>query len=248
MLAGLKQWRDACEQARQLQERNPALASNLSHELTPCLRRFVWAAGRLGVGRDLLIELASARFGHGPFRPIRLDAVMALTELPPSPDVTAALEAAAVGDDPEVRALAAGAIARNAPERAPELAGKLLSDRISFQRLAPGDGARLLPTLRRGASDVHVQGIVLPDLIRLRDVAGIAACAEDRTLPEVARLGAVEALAALADSTAEATLRVVGLDETTADEVRKAAWRGLRRSIRARAVTNPTTPGAEVKT
>jgi len=58
--------------------------------------------------------------------------------------------------------------------------------------------------------------------------------AEDRSLPEVARLGAVEGLAAMAREPAEEILRRVGLRTDEDEEFRKAAWRGLRRSKRAR--------------
>ena len=58
--------------------------------------------------------------------------------------------------------------------------------------------------------------------------------AEDRALPEAARLGAVEGLAAMAREPAEDVLRRVGMSTVEDEELRKAAWRGLRRSKRAR--------------
>jgi ParB family chromosome partitioning protein len=73
-------------------------------------------------------------------------------------------------------------------------------------------------------------------LIERGDVEGLAVVAEDRTLPEVTRLGAIEGLAAVAREPAEAVLRRIGLatEPEEDEELRKAAWRGLRRSRRAR--------------
>ena len=56
----------------------------------------------------------------------------------------------------------------------------------------------------------------------------------DRKRPEAARLGALEGLGAMAREDAEAVLRRVGGDESEEDEIRKAAWRALRRSRRSR--------------
>jgi ParB family chromosome partitioning protein len=76
--------------------------------------------------------------------------------------------------------------------------------------------------------------VALPHLIARGDVAALAAVAEDRKLPEATRLGAVEGLAKLAREDAEARLVAIGKAETEDEELRKAAWRGLRRSKRAR--------------
>ena len=65
-------------------------------------------------------------------------------------------------------------------------------------------------------------------------MTSLSAAAEDRTLPEAARLGAIEGLAALATDPADETLRRIGLNAKDDEELRKAAWRGLRRSKRAR--------------
>jgi ParB family chromosome partitioning protein len=59
--------------------------------------------------------------------------------------------------------------------------------------------------------------------------------AENRKLPEATRLGAIEALARMAREAAEAKLVEIGKgDGKEEEELRKAAWRGLRRSKRAR--------------
>jgi ParB family chromosome partitioning protein len=237
LLAALRKWRDAWEEHRRLPVREHDEGPRLSGELTPCLRSLVWAVGRTGSGvaGDDLIALAAARPDDSEYRPIRLEAVSALAAAEKTPEVLAALEAAALTGDPEVRSLAADAVGRDDLEHAPELAARLLSDRPSFQRLARGAGNRLGGVLRGAVRQVHAQGVVLPSLIAAGDVEGLADVAGDATLSEVTRLGAVEGLAAIASEPAEAVLRRIGTTAGEKDEeLRKAAWRGLRRARRAR--------------
>jgi ParB family chromosome partitioning protein len=68
-------------------------------------------------------------------------------------------------------------------------------------------------------------------------------------LPEVTRLGAIEALAAIASEPAEAELRRIGgtAGAEKDEELRKAAWRGLRRSRRAREKQGRVKVEVEVK-
>jgi ParB family chromosome partitioning protein len=212
--------------------------------LTACVRDLVWAAGRLGVAPESLAEAASANSDDPRYQPIRLAAVLALGTSERSSGTVAALESAALSGDPEVRAAAAQALARRDPKRASGLADRLLSDRVGFHRLALDGLVELDNTLRSAARQVHYQGIVLPTLIDRGDVATLAALAEDRSLPEVARLGAVEGLAAIGREPAEDVLRRVGARADEDEDFRKAAWRGLRRSKRVR--RKAQTPKAEV--
>jgi ParB family chromosome partitioning protein len=157
-----------------------------------------------------------------------------------TPEVVAALETAALGGDFEIRAVAAQALGRLAPDRAAAIAANLLSDRVGFHRLALGDGTRPGGTLQAAARQVHYQGVVLPDLIARGDVEGLAVVAEDRLLPETSRMGAIEGLAAMARGPAEDVLRRIGLNAEIDEELRKAAWRALRRSVRMRRKAGPT--------
>jgi ParB family chromosome partitioning protein len=209
------------------------------------LQSLLWAAGRLGVAQDAVIAAAAARPGDPHYRPVRLAAVSALASGEMTAPVSAALEAAALGDDPEVRAVAAEAIGRQSAAQAAELAERMLSDRVSFNRLTAGDGTRMAGTLRTAASQVHYQGVALPHLIAAGDVEGLAVVAGNRQLPEATRLGAIEGLAKLGREAAEATLLDIGQSKEEDEELRKAAWRGLRRSKRAR--QRVQTPRAEVK-
>jgi ParB family chromosome partitioning protein len=81
---------------------------------------------------------------------------------------------------------------------------------------------------------VHYQPVALPTLIAAKDVETLAAVAKDRKKPEAARLGAIEGLGVMAAEDAETVLAAVGAADGDDEDVRKAAWRALRRSKRAR--------------
>ena len=120
------------------------------------------------------------------------------------------------------------------PARAAEVANRVLSDRVAFNRVAGHEGVDLLKMLRGAVGQVHYQGITVPHLAARRDVAGLKAVADNKSLSEETRLGAVEGLAAMASEPAEAELVEIGKATENPEELRKAAWRGLRRSKRAR--------------
>jgi ParB family chromosome partitioning protein len=232
----LVKWRAIWDEQRPSFGRGSQDGKSLADTLTACVRDLVWAAGRLGVAHEDLAAAAVARPDDSEYQPIRLAAVLALgtSQAELIPGAVAALESAAIAGDPEVRAAAAQALARRDPVRAATVAGRLLSDRAAFDRLVAEGAVEVENTLKTAARQVHHQGVVLPDLIDRGDVATLAAVAEDRALPEVTRLGAVEGLAAMGRAPAEDVLRRVGLRAEEDEEFRKAAWRGLRRSKRAR--------------
>jgi len=211
---------------------------DLFTRLTAALRTFLWAAGRSGTGVEAIVAAAAAGQDDVHYRPIRVEAVSALAMLalarkPPAAAV-AALEAAATADDVQVRTLAAGALARLDPKRAAKLAGQLLADRPTFDRVVAAAGADLGPALKAAAAQPHYQGVALPHLIARGDLAGLGTIATNRELAGLVRLGAIEALGRLATEPAEAKLRDIGANEKEDEELRKAAWRARRRSIRAR--------------
>jgi ParB family chromosome partitioning protein len=184
--------------------------------------------------RGVLEEAASIRPDDPEYRPIRREAMLALASRAPTAEAINALESAALAGDPETRAIAAQAVARLDPGRAQALAEWLLADAVGFHRLIHEGKVHVDEILRAASRQVHHQGVVLPALIDRGEIATLAAVLEDRTLPEATRLGALEGLAAMAREPAEAVLRKVGADAKEDEEVRKAAWRSLRRSKRAR--------------
>ncbi|MFY0538458.1 HEAT repeat domain-containing protein [Nannocystis pusilla] len=82
---------------------------------------------------------------------------------------------------------------------------------------------------------MHRQGVVLTWLVKLGDVAGLTKALADKNASETARLGLVEALGQIGDDAAFEALRKVGADEQEDEELRKAAWRALRRAKRIKA-------------
>ena len=151
----------------------------------------------------------------------------------PSQETLDVLESLAVGLDADVRVLAADLLARSDPKRAAALADKVLSDRPTFNRLAEADAVPA-KKVEGMAGQVHYQPVVLPVLIGAKDVRSLAAVARDKKSPEAARLGAIEGLGVMADVAAEKVLVEVGTAKDDDKDVRKAAWRALRRSKRAR--------------
>lgn len=231
----LSTWWKAWEESRHkmLRGENHAESERLSEELTPCLRALVWAAGRLRAAEPILLLMA-ARPDDPEYRSVRLEVVTALASWKATPKINAELQRAAQGADPELRDLAASAIGQQGGEGAAAIAGSFLADRVGFQRVVRQPGVAAEPTALRAASQIHAQGVVLPYLVEKADVAGLAAVMDDRSLPNLTRLGALEALAAMGREDAEGRLRALGLAADEDEELRKAAWRGVRRSKRAR--------------
>jgi ParB family chromosome partitioning protein len=234
--AALRCWWAEWDKGRQEEARRGSAAGTLTGSLAGPLRNLIWAAGRLGGAEDTLVTVATTRTDVPFDRSLRREAVAALAGGKLTKSVLTALEGLAAGDDPEVRAMAAEVVARANAARAPEVAGRVLSDRVAFNRVASHAGERLAVTLRGAAVQVHYQGVAVPHLVTRGDVEGLTAVTRNASLPEDARLGAIEGLAAAASEKAEAELLRIGQSEKEPEELRKAAWRGLRRSRRARKV------------
>ncbi|MCA9662713.1 MAG: hypothetical protein KC486_30520, partial [Myxococcales bacterium] len=82
--------------------------------------------------------------------------------------------------------------------------------------------------------------VALPHLVAIADVDGLAGHLGDRNLSDGLRLGVIEALARIADDAALDHLRAFGRDEEEDEELRKAAWRAVRRGQRRqRAASKP---------
>jgi ParB family chromosome partitioning protein len=232
--AALRRWWGEWDKGRREESRRGAQAGKQVGRLLEPLRVLVWAAGRLGAAADVLTAIATTR-ADVPFdRVLRRDAVAALATGKPTAQVLAALETLAAGDDPEVRGMVAQAVARDDPARAATVAGRVLSDRVAFNRVAVRKDVNLSDTLHKAAGQVHYQGVAVPYLAARRDVPALAAVANNRGLSEETRLGAVEGLAASASEPGEKQLEQIGRGLENPEALRKAAWRGLRRSRRAR--------------
>jgi ParB family chromosome partitioning protein len=232
--AALRHWWSEWDRRRQDETRRGTSAGQGTGPLLEPLRSLIWAASRLGVGAEALLAIATTRANVALDRTLRRAAAAALVAAKPAAPVLAALGNLVADNDPEIRVLAASAIARDTPAKAAEMAGRVLSDRVAFNRVAAGAPSQVVDTLRGAAVQVHYQGVAMPHLAARNDVVGLAAVACNRGFPEDARLGAIEGLAAAASEEAEAELVRIGQSDQEPEELRKAAWRGLRRSRRSR--------------
>ncbi|MBA4188823.1 MAG: hypothetical protein C0467_12565 [Planctomycetaceae bacterium] len=222
--------------------------------LGECVQSLLHTAGRVGVPGQVLADIAKSRPDDFLAKGIRLEAVRCLTMGKVSSGILDILEGLTTGPDADVRVLAAELVARYDAKRGAKLADKLLSDRPSFNRLVAAKAVHAAD-VASAAGQVHYQPVVLPVIVAEKDVKSLAAVAKDRKVPDVARLGAVEGLGVMAIETAEAVLVEIGTAKDDDKEVRKAAWRALRRSKRARKrgaantlATLPKAPKAAKKT
>ncbi|MBP3954560.1 HEAT repeat domain-containing protein [Gemmata sp. G18] len=194
----------------------------------------LFTAGRVGVQTETLAGVAKSRPDDPLARGIRLEAVRCLALGKVTPAVLDTLEALAVGPDADVRILSAELLGRFDAKRAAKLAEKMLSDRPGFNRLVVAKAVSAA-NVTSAAANVHLQPVALPVFVAEKDVNTLAAVAKDRKANEIARLGAVEGLGVMATETAEKVLVEIGTAKDDEKELRKAAWRALRRSKRARA-------------
>ncbi|OWK47383.1 HEAT repeat domain-containing protein [Fimbriiglobus ruber] len=231
----LAKWWTTWQERRAAVVRDPSRRHTLERA-TDCLRGLIWAAGRVGAGLDKLVALATERPDDPLFKPLRLEAVRCLASGTPKAMALSALETVARGTDPDARTIAADVLARHDAPRAAGLLEMLSSDLPSFRRLLAAKEVRAaVGFLQSAAGQVHYQPVALPALIAAKDVATLGAIANDRKKPEATRLGAIEGLGVMAAEPAEAVLVQVGKADGDDEDVRKAAWRALRRSKRARA-------------
>lgn|GEM_PF-1062589 len=193
----------------------------------------LFTAGRAGVPAEALAGVAKARPDDPLARGIRLEAVRCLALGKLTPAVLDTLDALARGPDADVRVLATELLARFDAKRAAKLIDSALSDRPGFNRLAVA-GAVSASDVASAASNVHYQPVALPVFVAEKDVKALAGVARDKKAAEAARFGAVEGLGVMATEAAEAVLVEIGTSKDDDKELKKAAWRALRRSKRAR--------------
>jgi ParB family chromosome partitioning protein len=225
-------WAATWDERWQVVRRAGLGADDRLDRIAACLETLLWAAGKTSVPADALRPLVEAHPDIAAYRAIRLAALSALLQSPVTPATLKSLQTLAVGSDAAVRVVAVDALAKQ--PGAASLAEPLLTDRVSFQRLASQVAEPLSASLRQAGAQLHYQGVVLPQLIQRRDFDGLSAVLDNAKLPEAARLGALEALAALADERAERKLVEFGQSDQQPEPLRKAAWRAVHRSRRAR--------------
>ncbi|MCP4110671.1 MAG: hypothetical protein GY749_34965, partial [Desulfobacteraceae bacterium] len=199
-------------------------------QIAECLTQLSWASGQLSKNPNILLSLVHEHTEYSLYKPVILQTMAALGHFEPDPDVIKFLESVLSDPDKGIRRAATESLFRvNAKIKPVE---DILSDRNLFDRTAAYADVQEL--VSKGCADVHSQGVVMPHLVRAGDSDSIFKVAIDTNLSDTVRMGAIETLARMADDGAEKQLVKIGKSEQADEELRKAAWRGLRRSKRAR--------------
>ena len=211
-----------------------------------CLQTLFWTARQLGGSLDVLNEVVAARATDPLAKGVRLDALRTLAgEGKPSAATLKTLELLAADIDADVRTLAAALIAKHDPKRAAGLLAGYLTDKPTFARVV-GGGVKPADVVKPAAANPHQQSVALQPLVAAKDVPTLGAVAKDKKATEPARLGAIEGLGFMAFEEAEKVLIEIGAADGDDDDVRKAAWRALRRSKRRRQKETVQANGATV--
>ena len=208
---------------------NPSLS-----EIQDCLKALLWVAGRQGAEKEIL-EAATTPSKIDQLTSVLKTSLQALSSLGKlSKAAVSLLSDQATSPQAEIRELAVEILLQHAPKQAQALSKGLISDRASFQSVARHSIEGLKPVLLSHASHPNYQAITLPSLIKNGEYAVLLKTALDLELSEISRIGAIEALSAMCGIESEKALETIGKNEKLDEEFRKAAWRGLRRSKRAR--------------
>ncbi len=229
------QWMQRWNQRRQAARQHGGQAFQDLAQATAVLTRLAWAAGCCGVGKDQLVPWVSQHVDDHGFRDVRLAALQALFEFKLTKAELDVIAAQTNDGDYRIRQTAAELLARCDASRTADVLSQTLSDRLSFQRLSRVDGAPTEQVFSNAVLSTHYQPIVLPQLIAAADVPTLRETAGQADLHDTVRLGAIEGLAKIADDDAAAALVAVGTNEDNSEDIRKAAWRGLRRAKRSQA-------------
>jgi ParB family chromosome partitioning protein len=229
----LTHWQTEWTKRRATESRDGRQTSKELGELTACVGALLYAAGRLGLV-EAVLAAAADRPDDLAYRPVRQAAAQALAALTVSATHTPALVALAQTGAVSVRPLAAHLLTLADRPAAERVVSAALTDHATVQRvvLAGGQVSAALPA---AAQALPTQGVALPLLVAAGDLRTLLRVAEDTKLPEVVRQGALEALAKLSRTDAEAELVRIGKTESVPEELRKTAWRGVKRSRRVRA-------------
>jgi ParB family chromosome partitioning protein len=244
LTTAIRSWHDHWNKRRQQLRREQQDGDGELTGMTDALVWLTWAAGRVGAGKAELLELLGSHPADQQFSEVRRMAAQSLASVKLGKADLKRLAAALEDPDAAIRQAAAAALGSQAPEQTATFAAQMISDRPVFSRLtstAPKTSkkgqtdAGLAAALEAGARHPHYQSVVLPQLVAAGDVDCLANVAADGGLQESTRIGAVEGLARIASAAGDEQLARIGNDQQAGEELRKAAWRGLRRSKRQQA-------------
>ncbi|MEO1530341.1 MAG: HEAT repeat domain-containing protein, partial [Planctomycetota bacterium] len=198
---------------------------------TGLLSRLAWLAGKFDDSKSLE-RLLSAQPEEKHFASVRRAAIEALAECKLTKKTLTSIEAYADDKDAVIRQLAVEILAKNDASRAAKLSETFVSDRRIFNRLATYDDVDTTAAAVAVANHPQYQAVALPQLVAGTEIQQLADVAIDNDLADGVRLGAIEGLARIGNTEVYEHLATIGADETVDEELRKAAWRGLRRAKR----------------
>lgn len=120
-------------------------------------------------------------------------------------------------------------IAREDAKLASSLLEAALIERRTFLELTEIQGLDASGVVKDAVRDKSRQAVVLPLLIKEQNTKLLGEVASESKLADSLRFGAIEGLACIDAADSEKQLVKIGKDEKVDEEIRKAAWRGLRR-------------------
>ncbi|WP_163831076.1 HEAT repeat domain-containing protein [Spartinivicinus ruber] len=233
----LATWADKWAEMRVLEQQSIShYHSDESENLTLTLQRLIWVAGVAGCSSDVLLALATAHQDDTAFNDTRFAAFQALASVKQTEATQSLIAEAVFHTDSRIRSLAASVITNSQTTPVVGLAAQAASDRSVYQQLTQQFDAKSMN--EASVANAHLQGVVLPQVISNQGTEALLATALKDELAENTRLGAIEALAQLASTEGEAALVNVATTETIDEDLRKMAWRCVRRSKRARVAGN----------
>lgn len=199
--------------------------------------RALWAAGRWKLAAIAVPARAALARADAPAN-VRAEAARALGQLA-LPQDTASLATAVRDRAPAVRAAAAAALAASAPS-ALAAALTVAPDPDALGRFAPADAATLAAPAARP--------LALRSALAHHDTSVLVTVASDTAADRTARIDAALALGRAGGPEAQAALGKLAFDKALDAELRKAAYRALRRARRidAAAGARSATPASQV--
>lgn len=229
--AALESWSAKLIDASQRMRRQGQLVDAAFERDLEALFALVYAAGRVGGCEKSLLRMVTENSSSAHFARLRFDALTALNGGKINASMMEDLNELLQDYDPKIRQVAAELLIAQSKSKPDQVMETLLTDRFSFDSVVIDPDFELGATQQVAAQSAHYQPRVLLRLVKARDFKTLIRVAEDAQQDLNSRLGAIEGLAKMADKEAEEALAKLGRDSRL-EELRKAAWRGLRRSKR----------------
>jgi len=194
------------------------------------IQKLVWAAGRVGGLEKNLLNIVTTQSSGEHFGDLRVAAMESLKSGKISAALKKQIKLLHADYDSRIRLSATEILASEMTKTEMDaLAETVLADRHCYNVLTREPKADLTKTFQTAAESAHYQPRSIPQLTKAHDVKTLLKIASNSKSELNVRLGAIEGLAAMDHKDAEKNLVTIGKDESIDEDLRKAAWRGLRR-------------------